>query len=85
MELFDSIGSFFIDKEEMKFLLTTNGKAYASYLTDIFEKLNILNTQLQGPNKTLIDAKAKIFGFITNIELNYKHVSHRNFEHFYWV
>ena len=39
------------------------------YLANIFEELNILNKQLQATNKTLADAKAKIFGFITFIEL----------------
>ncbi|XP_067133809.1 protein FAM200C-like [Centruroides vittatus] len=69
----------------MKFLLTTNGKAYVSYLADIFEKLNILNRQLQGPSKTLVDAKAKIFGFVKNLELSQKHLSNRNFEQFHWL
>ncbi|GFU06561.1 hypothetical protein TNCV_3404631 [Trichonephila clavipes] len=53
----------------MKHLLTIDDKAFVSYLADIFEKLNILNQQLQGTNKILVDAKAKIFGFITNIKL----------------
>ncbi|XP_067138659.1 zinc finger BED domain-containing protein 5-like [Centruroides vittatus] len=84
-ELFDSLKKFLIDKPEMKFLLTTNGKAYVSYLADIFEKLNILNKQLQGPSKTLVDAKAKIFGFVKNLELSQKHLSNRNFEQFHWL
>ncbi|XP_026475540.1 protein ZBED8-like [Ctenocephalides felis] len=79
MQLFDVLSEFLNDKPEMKILLTIDGKAFVSYLTDIFEKLNILNKQLQGPNKTLVDAKAKIFGFITNIELYIKQVSNRNF------
>lgn len=67
MELFDALSDFLSDKPEMKYLLTVDGKAFVSYLADIFEKLNILNNQLQGTNKTLVDAKAKIFGFITLI------------------
>ncbi|XP_023241711.1 zinc finger BED domain-containing protein 5-like [Centruroides sculpturatus] len=85
IELFDSLEKFLINKPEMKLLLTTNGKAYVSYLADIFEKLNLLNKQLQGPNKTLVDAKAKIFCFIKNLELNQKHVSNKNFEQFNWL
>ncbi|GFX20645.1 protein FAM200A [Trichonephila clavipes] len=73
MELFDILSDFLNDKPEMKHLLTIDGKAFVSYLTDIFEKLNILSKQLQGTNKTLVDAKARIFGFITNIELCQKH------------
>ncbi|GFT94395.1 protein ZBED8 [Trichonephila clavipes] len=76
---------FLNDKPEMKHLLTIDGKAYVSYLADIFEKLNILNKQLQGTNKTLVDAKAKIFGFITNIELCQKHINNKNFEQFHWL
>ena len=37
--LFDTLR----DKPEMKHLLTVNGKALVRYLTDIFEKLNMLN------------------------------------------
>ena len=57
-----------------KSLLMVGGKAFVSYLADIFEKLNILNKQLQAINKTLVDAKAKIFGFITFIELCQKYM-----------
>jgi hypothetical protein len=85
MELFDTLCDFLSDKSDMKFLMTVDGKAYLSYLTDIFEKLNILNKQLQGSVKTLIDAKAKIFSFITFIELSKKHISNSNFEKFYWL
>ncbi|XP_026475534.1 protein ZBED8-like [Ctenocephalides felis] len=85
MQLFDVLSEFLNDKPEMKILLTIDGKAFVGYLTDIFEKLNILNKQLQGPNKTLVDAKAKIFGFITNIELYIKQVGNRNFEQFHWL
>lgn len=85
MELFDVLGEFLRDKPEMKNLLTTDGKAFVSYLADIFEKLNVLNKQLQGTNKTLVDAKTKIFGFITFLELCQKHISERNFELFHWL
>ncbi|GFT40208.1 protein ZBED8 [Nephila pilipes] len=85
MQLFDAISVFLSEKLEMKYLLTIDGKAFVSYLADIFEKLNILNKQLQGLNKTLVDAKAKIFGFITNIELYQKHINNRNFDQFHWL
>ncbi|GFU22275.1 SCAN domain-containing protein 3 [Nephila pilipes] len=84
MQLFDAISVFLSEKLEMKYLLTIDGKAFVSYLAYIFEKLNILNNQLQGPNKTLVDAKAKIFGFITNIELYQKHIKNSNFDQFHW-
>ncbi|CAH1099092.1 unnamed protein product [Psylliodes chrysocephalus] len=85
MELFDALRDFLSEKPEMQYLSTVDGKAYVSYLADIFEKLNILNSQLQGKNKTLVDAKAKIFGFITFIELSQKHICNKNFERFYWL
>ncbi|XP_026475458.1 protein ZBED8-like [Ctenocephalides felis] len=85
LDFYFILNEFLNDKPEMKILLTIDGKAFVGYLTDIFEKLNILNKQLQGPNKTLVDAKAKIFGFITNIELYIKQVGNRNFEQFHWL
>ena len=69
----------------MESLLMVGGKAFVSYLTDIFEKLNILNKQLQAINKTLVDAKAKIFGFITFIELCQKYICNKNFEKYHWL
>ncbi|XP_038674126.1 protein ZBED8-like [Scyliorhinus canicula] len=85
MELFDELSDFLSEKPEMKHLLTVDGKAVVSYLADIFEKLNVLNKQLQGTNKTLVDAKAKIFGFISFIELCQKHISDKNFDQFHWL
>ncbi|XP_038669014.1 SCAN domain-containing protein 3-like [Scyliorhinus canicula] len=85
MELFDELSDFLSDKPEMKHLLTVDGKAFVSYLADIFEKLNVLNKQLQGTNKTLVDAKAKIFGFISIIELCQKHISDKSFDQFHWL
>ena len=69
----------------MKSLSTTDGKAFISYLTDIFEKLGNLNKQLQGADMTLVDAKAKIFGFITMLESCQKNISKQNFSQFYWL
>ena len=84
MKLFDDeLSDFLSDKPEMKHLLTIDGKTFSNYLTDIFEKLNVLNKQLQGTNKNLVDAK--IFGFISFIELCQKHISDKNFHQFYWL
>ncbi|XP_042909285.1 protein FAM200A-like [Parasteatoda tepidariorum] len=47
MELFDILSDFLSDKPKMKYLLTVDDKAFVSYSADIFEKLNILNKQLQ--------------------------------------
>ena len=40
----------------MKYLLTADGKAFVSYLADIFERHNMLNKQPQGAIETLVDA-----------------------------
>lgn len=40
-----------------------------AYLTDIFEKLNILNTQLQGNNTHILQLSDKINGFSRKLEL----------------
>ena len=47
MELFDILSEFLDDKPYMTLLLTVDGKALVSYLADIFEKLNVLNKELQ--------------------------------------
>ncbi|XP_071037949.1 protein FAM200C-like [Parasteatoda tepidariorum] len=85
MELFDTLSDFLSNKPEMKYHLTVDGKASVTYLADISVKLNILNKQPQGTNKTLIDAKAKIFGFITLIELCQKYSNSKNFEQLHWL
>ena len=69
MDLYDVLSDFLSDKSEMKHLLTVDGKAFVSYFKNIFEKQNMLNKQLQGSNKTFVDAKTKIFGFVTFIEV----------------
>jgi hypothetical protein len=75
MELFDILSEFLNDKPEMKLLQTVDGEAFVSYLTDIFEEPSMLNKQLQGANKTLVDAKAKMSGFTAFLQLCQKNVS----------
>ena len=53
MELFDTLSDFLSDKTEMQYLLTIDSKAYLSYLTDIFEKLNILIKNIKEQIKLL--------------------------------
>ncbi|XP_042241793.1 protein ZBED8-like, partial [Homarus americanus] len=78
-------GEFLDDKPYMTLLLTVDGKALVSYLADIFEKLNVLNKELQGTNMTLVNSKAKIFGFISFLELSQENISVKKFEQFYWL
>ena len=69
----------------MILLMTTDGKAYFSYLADIFEKLCSLNKQLQGANGTLCDAKAKIFGLVTFLSLCRSSVFSKSYVQFSWL
>ncbi|KAG7162388.1 SCAN domain-containing protein 3-like 9, partial [Homarus americanus] len=54
-------------------------------ILNIFEKLNVLNKELQGTNMTLVNSKAKIFGFISFLELSQENISVKKFEQFYWL
>ncbi|XP_071041770.1 protein FAM200C-like [Parasteatoda tepidariorum] len=85
MELFDILSDFLSDKPKMKYLSTIDDKAFVSYSVDIFEKLNILNKHLQGTKETLVDAKVKIFGFITLIELYQIYINNKNLVQFHWL
>ena len=53
MDLHHVLSGFLSDKPEKKHLKTADGKALMSYLTNIFEKLNLLNKRIQGSNKIL--------------------------------
>ena len=77
MKLFDELSDFLSDKPK-----TIDGKAFLSYLTDIFEKLNVLSKQLQRTNKTFVNAKAKTFSFISFIKLCQKHIFDKNLTSF---
>ena len=85
MELFEPLSVFSNDKSEMILLTTTDGKAYLSYLADIFEKLCSLSRQLHGANATLNDAKAKIFGFVTFLSLRRSNILSKSYVQFSWL
>ena len=82
MELFEALSEFLKDKSEMSLQMTTDAKAYVSYLADIFEKLCSLNKQLQGADATLCDAKAKIFGFVTFLSLCRGNILSKSYDQF---
>lgn len=85
MELYDTLGQFLNDFEEMKSLKTLDGKTYVSYLTDIFELLNGLNLKLQGKKITLLDAKEKILGFVKFLRLAINNLQLKRFDQFAWL
>ncbi|CAB4066840.1 unnamed protein product [Lepeophtheirus salmonis] len=60
MVLYDILSVFLSDNPKMNNLQALDGKSFVSYLTDIFEKWNMLNKQLQGSNKTLVDGEKYI-------------------------
>ena len=66
--LYDAILEFVGGREEFQFLNSTESKALISYLADIFGKLNALNKELQGKQKTLMDCKTQIFAFIDKLK-----------------
>jgi len=66
----------------MDILRGDEGKTKLCYLADIFGKLNGLNAELQGTNKTLLDSKTKIFGFVTRVSQCRVELSQREFVNF---
>ncbi|KAG0438070.1 Protein ZBED8 [Dictyocoela muelleri] len=69
--LYDSVIEFLEEKDLQLQLKLIDFKTDIAYLTDFFEKFNIMNRKLQGNDLNLIKAKSIISGFVGNI-LNYK-------------
>lgn len=53
-----------------------------SFLSDLFEKLNILNKSLQGPNENLVTATGKLNSFEKKLAFWRKKLQSKNFESF---
>ncbi|KAI6661311.1 hypothetical protein LOD99_10035 [Oopsacas minuta] len=78
-QLFDSIVEFLEEydstlAEKVKMIRTD-----VAYLADIFEKLNIVNKQLQGNNTTLIQAKGVVLSFLSKLTLFRQNIARREF------
>ena len=84
VQLYDSLLEFCIDTgtDIMEPLRDDDAKAMIHYLADIFSKLNVLNCQLQGADKTLVDAKSKVFGFVAKLQGWRDEVARRDFTRF---
>lgn len=84
VELYDTLLEFCNDSgsDVMDPLRGDDARVMICYLADIFGKLNGLNCQLQGADKTLIDAKSKVFGFVSKLDLWQKEISRRDFTSF---
>ena len=56
-------------------------RTHVAYLADIFQKLNMVNMQLQGNNTTLIQAKGVILSFFSKLTLFRHNIARREFDH----
>ena len=78
INLYDTILAFVGNREEFQFLKSRKSKALISYVADIFGKLNALNKELEGEQKTLLDCKTIIFGFISKLKYMIAKISTKN-------
>ena len=76
--LYDTVLEFGSDREVFQFLKSNDTKALICYLEDVFGKLNELNKELQGAQKTLMDCKSKICTFITKLTFWRSQIARRN-------
>ena len=67
MSLYDTVLEFGSGREVFQFFKFNNTKALICYLADVFGKLNGLNKELQGAQKTLMDCKTQICAFVTKL------------------
>ncbi|XP_063786022.1 zinc finger BED domain-containing protein 5-like [Pseudophryne corroboree] len=83
-ELRDEVHFFLSDRDSMlaeKFL-DAKWLALLAYLADIFDRLNVLNTSLQGQEMTVFSYTDKIESWIKKLSLWYTRVESGNFEAF---
>ena len=80
VEPYDALGEFLRGKEEIIVLQNPDSKTLLYYLAGIFGKLNALNADLQGANKTLHDATIKVFGFVSKLAYIKSEISRREEE-----
>ena len=76
--LYDTMLEFGSDREVFHFLKSNDTKALICYLADVFGKLNRLNKELQGAQKTLMDCKTKICAFIMKLTFRRSQIESRN-------
>lgn len=81
-ELFDEVLNFLPDSPPRSLLQSASGKPFVAYLADIFQKLNVLNKELQGDEITMLIAKIKILAFIDKLSLYASQITVSRFDHF---
>ena len=83
VSLYDTLLEFGEENVDFQFMKCKKAKALIFYLADIYGKLNVLNKELQGKQKTLIDCKTKIFAFINKLLFLKGQISRKTFTQFY--
>ncbi|XP_076045804.1 zinc finger MYM-type protein 6-like [Oratosquilla oratoria] len=78
--LWGSVISFLSETERGQKLV--DAKSDILYLSDIFEKLNVLNKELQGNDSTLFSCKEAITAFIGKLKLFWLNLGRREFAQF---
>ena len=78
--LWDSIASFLANTKLGEQLLATKCEVF--FLSDILEKLNSLNKQLQGKDADLISSEGAIAAFLRKLQLYQNNIRRRAFEQF---
>lgn len=81
-QLYDTICEFLSKYVQFEHLQTCPMKQRIFYLTDIFDKLNQLNLDLQGKQISLIHCKTKVLAFLGKLELWRRQLENRIFSHF---
>ena len=78
--LFDTIVEFLDNLELMQLVLAT--KSDIAYLTDLYEKFNTMNLQLQGNMVTLVKCKTVVSSFIGKLKLFKQNIGRREYYQF---
>lgn len=81
-ELFDSVITFFENKDDSLRENLLKFKNDIAYLTELYNKFNEMNLQLQGDDLNLIKVKATISAFISKLALYKQNLGQRQFYQF---
>ncbi|KAI6660135.1 hypothetical protein LOD99_10527 [Oopsacas minuta] len=80
--LFDTILEFLEEENPQLMQLVSAAKSDVAYLTDIFDKFNAINLQLQGNLVTLVKCKTVVSSFIGKLTLFKQNIARREFYQF---
>ncbi|XP_072400769.1 SCAN domain-containing protein 3-like [Diabrotica undecimpunctata] len=81
-DLFDSVLEFFESKDDSLRDNLLKFKSDIGYLTDLYDKFNETNLQLQGDNLNLIKAKGTISSSVSKLNLYRQNLGRRQFHQF---